>query len=268
MNMIKKYLESIRKYSLPGTHALRQELDAVRESHTAISAKLASVHEDLQRTHEADAQQLADLRQQVRHIESERASAHNQVELLEHSLADAGKRQQATEVHVDSLETKLDEERSRHAANRQTTESSLVRIQEEQQSLLTLQSELANTFHRVAARLLEDRQPRHSPLQLVLLAGVLFVTGTLIGVFAMQGLQDSDQELVTMEQDMRDLRVFMKQHINNQDALLQELTLALNKQTFGEQALAGKQPLEQEADKPQQEVAASGTAGQPDCTGF
>ncbi len=254
MSTIKKYLESIRQYSFPGTRALRQELDAVRESHASVSTALEKVQEDLQRTHEADTQLIAVLRQQVKHIESEHSNAHNQIELLEHSLADAGKRQKTTEAHVDSLETKLEEERSRQEVSRHATQTSLAHMQEEQQSLLTLQSELASSFHRVGTRLLGNEKPQHSLLQLMIIAGVLFVTGTLTGVFTMRGLQDSGQELVAVEQDLRDLRVFMKEHIHNQDALLKELTLALNKQTFGEQALAGKQPLEQEAEKPQQEA--------------
>jgi peptidoglycan hydrolase-like protein with peptidoglycan-binding domain len=252
MNYIKKYLESIRQYSLPGTRALGQELDAVRTAHTAVSAELATVREDLQRTREDDAQLLADLRQQVSHGESERSNARYQVELLERSLTDAGQRQKSTEAHVGSLETKLEEERNRHEASRHATESSLARMQEEQQSLLSLQSDLSNTFHRVATRLLESMQvenekPQHSLLQLMIIAGVLLATGTVAGVFTTQSLQDSSQEFAVVEQDIRDMRVFMKQHIDNQDALLKELTLAMNRQTCGEQAQVGEQPLEHAA---------------------
>ena len=266
MNSIKKYLESIRQYSFPRTRALGQELEAVREAHATVSAELAKVREDLQRTHEADAQLLADLRQQITHIESERSNARYQVELLERSLADAEQRQKSTEAHVGSLETKLGEERNRHEASMHATETSLARMQDEQQSLLTLQSDLANTFHRAATRLLESMQvesekPRHSLLQLIITAGVLFATGTLVGVLTMQSLQDTSQVLAVVEQDIHDMHVFMKQHIENQDALLKELTLALNRQTCGEQALGEEPPLEpgaqtQKADKQQQETVA------------
>ncbi|MDH3899706.1 MAG: transglycosylase SLT domain-containing protein [Gammaproteobacteria bacterium] len=264
MTSIKKYLESIRQYSFPRTRALAQELDAAREAHAAVSAELAKVREDLQRTHEDDAQLLDDLRQQVRHIESERSNARYQVELLERSLADAEQRQKSTEAHVGSLETKLGEERNRHEASMHATETSLARMQDEQQSLLTLQSDLANTFHRAATRLLESMQvesekPRHSLLQLTVIAGVLFIAGTLVGVFTMQRLLDTSQELAVVEQDIHDMHVFMKQHIENQDELLKELTLALNRQTCGEQALGGEKSLEHGAqtpgaDKQQQET--------------
>ena len=265
MNSIKKYLESIRQYPFPGTRALRQELDAARDAHTAASAELASVRDDLQRTRENDAQLLADLRQQVTHSDAERSSAQYQVALLEHSLADAEQRRKSTEAHVDSLAKKLEDERNRHEANMHATETSLARVQQDQQALLILQSDLGNTFQRVATRLLESLQvenekPRHSPLQLMMIAGVLFITGTLAGVITMQSLQDSGQELAVVGRDIRDMHVLMKQHFANQDALLKELTVSLNRQTRREQALVGKQPPEhaavkQGADKPQEPVA-------------
>lgn len=263
---LKKYLESIRQYSFPRTRALKQELDAVRDAHAAASTELVTVREDLQRTREDDARLLADLQQRVSHSESERTNARYQVELLERSLAAAEQRQQSTEAHVGSLETKLEEERDRHEASMHATETSQAGMQEDQQSLLTLQTDLANTFHTVATRLLESLQvvnekPRHSLLQLMIIAGVLFVSGTLAGVVTMQSLQDSGQELAAVGQDIRAMHVFMKRHIDNQDALLKELTLALNRQTCDEQAHSGEQPLEhtaqmQGADAQQQESVA------------
>lgn len=258
MNWINNYLESIRHYPFPGTRALRQELDAVNASHATVSAELATVQEDLQHTREDDAQLIAGLRQQVSQSESERGNARYQTELLQQSLADAEQRQQSTAAHVNSLETRLEEERNRHEASRHATEASQARMQNDQQSLLALQSGLSNTFQQVAARMLENKPPRHSPLQLMLIAGSMFVTGTLAGVLAMQNVQDSGQELAVVQQDMRDLRVFMKRHIENQDALLKELTLALNRQTFSTQTQDGEQPLgqaaPQEADTPPPET--------------
>jgi peptidoglycan hydrolase-like protein with peptidoglycan-binding domain len=266
MHYLKKYLDSIRHYSFPRTRALEQELGAVRDAHADVSAELATVREDLQRTREADEQLLADLQQRVTHSESERSNARYQVELLERSLADAEQRQKSTEAHVGALEAKLEAERNRHEASRLAEETSLARIQEEQQSLLTLQSDLANTFHHTATRLLESlqsksKQPQHSPLQLMIIAGVLLLTGTLAGVVTTQSLQDGGQELAAVGQDIRDMHAFMKQHIDNQDTLLKELTLALNRQACGEQALFGEQTpehtvLTQEADQLQQEAMA------------
>ena len=264
MNTLKKYLHSIHQYRMPGTRALQQELDAVREAHAADTAELAKVREDLQHAHDADVELLADLRQQIKQVKSERRHAHHQVELLERSVTHAEQRQKFTEAHVTTLEAKLEEERNRYEASIQATEARQAQLQAEQQSQLARQTELANTFHRVSTRLFESIQEgknrqRYSLLQLIVIAGVLFASGTLVGVLFMPRPQDTGQELVAVERDIRDMRGFMKQHIDNQDALLKELALKLNRQTSTEQVLLGERPLQlevltQATDTPQQEA--------------
>ncbi|MGB5427516.1 MAG: hypothetical protein WBN95_12095, partial [Gammaproteobacteria bacterium] len=264
MNTLGKYLHSVRQYSLPGTRALQQELEAVREAHAAVSAELAKVRADLQHSHEADDQLLADLRQQIKQVKAERRNAHNQIELLERSVAHAEQRQKFTESHVETLEAKLEEERRRHEENMQATEVRQAHMQAEQQKQLTRQTELANTFHRVSTRLFETLQEgnsrqRFSLLQLAIIAGALFLSGSLLGLLFHKGPQDSNQSLVMVERDIQDMRGFMKQHIENQDALLKELAVKLNKQTSTEQLLLGEKPLQLEVltpatDTQQQEV--------------
>ncbi len=251
MNTLGKYLHSVRQYSLPGTRALQQELEAVREAHAAVSAELAKVRADLQHSHEADGQLLADLRQQIKQVKAERRNAHNQIELLERSVAHAEQRQKFTESHVETLEAKLEEERRRHEENMQATEVRQAHMQAEQQKQLTRQTELANTFHRVSTRLFETLQEgntrqRFSLLQLAIIAAALFVSGTLLGLLFHKGPVDNNQSLVMVERDIQDMRGFMKQHIENQDALLKELALKLNKQTSTEQLLLGEKPLQLE----------------------
>jgi hypothetical protein len=247
MKTIKKYLEAFRQYSFPRTRALRQELDSVREAHAGVSAELAVAREELQHTREEDAQLLADLRLQLRDIESQRSTARYQVELLERSLADAEQRQKSMEVQVDSLETRLEEERTRHDANLYATENSLSRIQKEQEYLLSLQSGLANSFQDAATRLQESLQAageksRHSLPKVALIAGVLFAAGSLVGVFALQRLQDSGNGLAIVERDIHEMSLFMKQHLEKQDVLLKKLTLALNRQSCDAQETAGSIP--------------------------
>ena len=407
MSSLKNYLQSIRQYSLPKTRALEQELDVARKAHAAVTADLAEVQEKLQRTHEDDAQSIADLQQQVRQIESERGNALERVGQLQRSLEDAGQSQRSTEEHVASLEATLEEERSsaraqagqlgssladaeqsrksteehvtvlevmleeergsararveqlqrsleeaeqsrkttaeqmaaleatleeerssahirveqlqrsledaeqsrkstaeqvaaleaklegerssaharleqlqrsladaeqnqksknehvsaletmledehkRHEANMQATEARQAQIQTEQQTQLTRQTELASTFHRVSTRLFESQQEgnkkqRYLLWQLVIIAGVLFVAGTVIGVLFTQGSQDSDQEISTVERNIDDMRGFIKQHIDNQDTMLNELAQTLDKKTSAEQLLLGGKPLQLE----------------------
>jgi len=240
MSTLKNYLQSIRHYTSPGTRALKQQLDAVRESHASVSAELEKVRQDLRHRHEDDTRQLADLQAQIKQIEAERTDAHHQIELLERSVAHAEQRQKFTEAHIATLEANLEEERTRHEESLRATETRQAHMQAEQQSQLTRQTELANTFHRVSTRLFESLQEQNSKrqyslLQFIIIAVVLFASGTLVGVFALQGQQDSRQELATFARDLGDLRGFMKQHIDNQDALLKELSQAVNNRFSDEQ---------------------------------
>ena len=249
MSFIKKQLESIRQYSFPRTRALEQELDMVREAHTVISADLEKVRDEQQHSHEDEVLLLADLRQQVKQVKSERSHAQYQTEVLERSLAHAEQRQKFTETHVESLEVKLEEERSRHEASMLATEARQAQMQAEQQTQLQQQTDLANTFHRVSTRLFESIQEtndkrRFSLLQLMIIGGMFLVIGTLIGGFYLQYLRDDGQELTVLKQDISDMRGFMKQHIDNQDALIKELSVTLNSQFTAAQGLVVEESAE------------------------
>jgi hypothetical protein len=236
MSLINKYLAPIRHYSLPGTRALQQELDALREANAALGTDLDTVRQDLQHTRDADDKLLDELRQQIRQIRTERSQAKQQVEQLERSLAHAEHRQKFAESHMDSLEKKLEEERTRHDDNMQVTRTRLIHMQEEQRALLTQQTELTSHLGEIGTRLLDssesgDRSSDYSLMQLVLMSGVLFITGTLLGVLTTQQLQDNGQELAEVSSDLNDLRGFMREHIDNQDTLIAELSLAINNLT-------------------------------------
>ena len=66
---------------------------------------------------------------------------------------------------------------------------------------------------------------------MTVMAGLLFITGTLVGAVTLQGIQDSSRELSEVRLGMSEVRSSIKQHISNQDALLLELTQALNRDT-------------------------------------
>jgi hypothetical protein len=240
MSLITKYLAPIRHYSLPGTRALQQELDALREANAALGTDLDTVRHDLQHTRDEDEKLLDELRQQIRQIRTERSQAKQQVEQLERSLAHAEHRQKFAESHMDSLEKKLEEERTRHDDNMQVTRTRLIHMQEEQRALLTQQTELTSHLGEIGTRLLDssesgDRSSDYSLMQLVLMSGVLFITGTLLGVLTTQQLQDNGQELAEVSSDLNDLSGFMREHIDNQDRLIAELSLAINNLTMSGQ---------------------------------
>jgi hypothetical protein len=172
-------------------------------------------------------------------LDEERNSQHDQLAQVQRMLADAEQRHKTAETHVASLESRLDEQRSRHEASQHATETSLSRLQDEQQSLLRRQSELTSDFQGIAIglqdlQLVAGGKPQQSRLVSAVITGLLLVTGVLAGVFIMQGLQDRSQELALVEQDIRDMRGFMKERIDKQDAALNDLARTLNRQVTGE----------------------------------
>ena len=196
-------------------------------------------------------------------LEGERSIARERAEHLERSLADAEQRRKATEEHGAALEARLEEERRRHEKSIRDTEARQAQMQAEQQVQLTQQTELANSFHGVSTRLFESLQEkkskqRYSLLQLMSIAAALSVISTLIWILFLHPAQDSNQELALVERNIDDMRGFTRQHIDNQDALLKELALNLNKQASAEQMLLGEKLLQleeltQATDTPRQE---------------
>jgi hypothetical protein len=248
---------------------------SIEERETALEAKLKEEHSNARERVEYLERSLADAEQRQKSteehvasleakLEDERSKARERVEYLERSLTDAEQSRKSTEEHMASLEAKHEEERSRHEESIRATEARQVHMQAELQSQLTRQTELANSFHGVSTRLFEsvqekNKKQRYSLMQLMTIAAVLFVTGTLIGVLFLQPTQDSNQELALVERNIDDMRGFTKQHIDNQDLLLKELALNLNKQASAEQVLLGEKLLQleemtQATDTPQPEA--------------
>ena len=219
---------------------IESERAPVREQIEHLERSLAKVEQRQQST-QAHADALGT------RLDEERSSVRDQLAQMRHLLAETEQRQQSAQAHADALETRLGEERNRHEASLHATEASLTRIQEEQQSLLAQQSGLASTLQDVVTRLQDSQQadnakPPPSRLMLALIAGALLVAGSLAGVFMVERLQDRRQGLAVVEQDMRDMRAFMKTHIDKQDAALNELALALNRSVAAGQAPAGESP--------------------------
>jgi peptidoglycan hydrolase-like protein with peptidoglycan-binding domain len=179
-------------------------------------------------------------------IEEQRGNTRNQVEQLQRTLADAEQRQKSTQAHMGSLEAMIEEERNAHKSGIVATENFLVRMQSELETRLKLQTELTDTLQDVALRLQGAIQFQHERLnssvpKLMLMAVVLFITGTLAGVFILQGWQDGGRELAVVERDLDDLRVFVKQHLDKPDALLNERSPAHDGQA-AKQALVEEKP--------------------------
>jgi hypothetical protein len=185
-------------------------------------------------------------------IEEERRNARKQIEQLERALAEAEQRQRTMEAQVGTLESMLREERDSHAAGIHATEAFLSRMQTEQETHVKLQSELTDTLQDVTMRLqgtlqLQNNKPQSSLLKLMVIAVVLFLTGALAGVLTLQSRQDIDRELAVVVREIRDMRDYLMRHVDNQDTVLNELSLLLNRKTVDEQTVVEEQPPAPEA---------------------
>ncbi|MDX1697129.1 MAG: transglycosylase SLT domain-containing protein [Thiohalobacterales bacterium] len=104
-------LEAISQKAFPRRHALERELADLREQHAHTLTELGGVRDELLQTRAQDDQQLADLKQQLADINTERKGAEARARQLESSLAEATTRQQGAEQQIESLEQRLTENR-------------------------------------------------------------------------------------------------------------------------------------------------------------
>lgn len=230
-------LQTIRRKAFPKRYALETELSGLREEHAHTVTELGSVRDELSHTREQAARQLADVQQRLSVAQSERKAAQDHVQLLETSLAEAATRQQGAEQQIHSLEAKLDQTRSQHEASVGQTEETLSRLQAEQQSLLTLQTGLAKTFHEVGKQMLESAQtrtppPRLSPLQTALLGLLLFLSGALVsGLVVRYAVPATD--LTPLRDSIVNLQQLMRMQVDSYDDLLNFLKESLDRETAG-----------------------------------
>ena len=82
----KTALQSLRRYRLPHTRALEQELERVSADHRAVSTQLEQVRDEFGHAHDSDMQQIMLLQSQLNDIEYDRNAARKQAQLLESSL--------------------------------------------------------------------------------------------------------------------------------------------------------------------------------------
>ena len=226
---------------------LQQQVSQIESERNNASEQVEHLKSALADSEQRQSSMEADVSMLDAKLEEERSNARMEVEQLERALADAEQRQKSTETHVGMLETMLEKEHNSHEAGIHATETFLARMQSDQETHAKLQSELAANLQDITMRLqgtlqLQRNRPPFPLLKLVVMAVVLFVTGTLAGMFILKSRQDGGRDLAVVERDVDDMREFMKQRIDNQDAMLNDLTLALNRQPASEQAPVGKTP--------------------------
>lgn len=221
-------LLSIKQFSLPRTRALRQELDEVRAEHAQVSAELIQVREEYLSTRDSDHQQIVALQLQINHIEADRDHVRKQSQLLEISLQQASQRQEQYEQRMRVLEAQLEEARHQHESNLYLSRDVLQRMQSEQKSLLSLQSDMSRTFHEASHELLkslhEQVRPRLSILQMSAIAGLLFLSGALAAALVLHDTRNDQPNLSGISNGISELQLLMQAHFRTHDELLKKLT--------------------------------------------
>ena len=228
-------LEAIRRKAFPKRYALEAELTELRAAHVQVSSELDAVRGELSDTRAQDARQLTELQQQMTVIAGERKAATERVHLLETSLAEAGARQQDAEQQIRSLEKKLDDTRGRYDATIGQSQETLLRLQTEQQNLLTMQTDLAGTFHEAGRQLLESvqarsPQPRYSMWQTMAMAGLLFLSGALLSGLLMRN-DTQPVDIAPLADGIVDLQRLMQSHFGSYDELLKILKEQLERES-------------------------------------
>jgi soluble lytic murein transglycosylase-like protein len=225
-------LQSIRQFSLPHTRALRQQLDEVSARHARVETELVQVREEAARTRESDQQQIAGLQLQLSHIEVDRDHARKQAQLLDATLQQAAQHQQQTDQRVHALEAQLEEARHEHESNLYLTRDVLQRMQAEQKSLLSTQSDMTHTFQEVSTELLQslhrESRSRFPLLQFALVAGLLFIAGALTTALVLRDSSNSQLDLGGISKGIDELQLLMQAHFRTHEELLEKLTRVLD----------------------------------------
>jgi len=184
----KTALQSLRRYRLPHTRALEQELERVRAENEAVSAQLEQVRDEFGHAHDSDMQQITLLQSQLNDIEYDRNAARKQAELLESSLeqvrADFERAHSSDIKQITALQSQLvqlDTERTNARQQAQLLEGSLAQATQRQE----------DTEQRIGAleSQLEQARSRHE-------------SELSVARDALASLQSEQQSLLGMQSDM------------------------------------------------------------------
>ena len=145
------------------------EYTAVTQKSHTLATDLEDLRNELNSTRNSHLELLADLEPQLDGIEAERAGTRDQLQALENSLTEAVSRHSDTKQQLNALERQLVGERERRRATLNTFEEKLTRLQIEQESLINIQSGLADSL-------------RKNRRWATLAVGAAFLVGALAGI--------------------------------------------------------------------------------------
>ena len=158
-----------------------------QKSHT-LATDLEDLRNELNSTRNSHLELLADLEPQLDGIEAERAGTRDQLQALENSLTEAVSRHSDTEQQLKALERQLVGERERRRATLNTFEEKLTRLQIEQESLINIQSGLADSL-------------RKNRRWATLAVGAAFLVGALAGITKIRDAEKDIPEQAAVTSD-------------------------------------------------------------------
>jgi len=110
-------------------------------------------------------------------------------------------------------------------------------------------------------------RPRQSVFQVVVIAGLIFLSGILAGALTIRSFKDSPPDFSEINQSINGLQFSVKQHLKSHDELLIELTAALNRVIKDEAVpgtVSGSESIETEIIEQQSPESESGPASDPE----
>ena len=164
------------------------EYTAVTQKSHTLATDLEDLRNELNSTRNSHLELLADLEPQLDGIEAERAGTRDQLQALENSLTEAVSRHSDTEQQLNALERQLEGERERRRATLNTFEEKLTRLQIKQESLINIQSGLADSL-------------RKNRRWATLAVGAAFLVGALAGITKIRDAEKDIPEQAAVTSD-------------------------------------------------------------------
>lgn len=205
-------LQYVKRHAFPRAQALEQELNVVKAESRSIMEELEQLREEFASSRQRDAQRIDHLNKELVKASIERNLEQDRIRNLETSLAEAALNQEDSKQYISSLESRLEETRNQHQASLNLGREALTRLQAEQHDLLGLQTELSQAIHDIGQQTLETMTqiradvPRLSLAHMALMAGLLFLSGSMTSALVMSFLRQPTVNLSGLDEEIRELR--------------------------------------------------------------
>ncbi|MEZ5541803.1 MAG: transglycosylase SLT domain-containing protein [Pseudomonadota bacterium] len=217
---------------------IESDRDNAQAQAQGLEQSLAELRAEFARSHNADTEQINALQARLVQLEADRNSARQQAQLLDAELRQSREREQTTEQRLQLLESQLERTHDRHESELSVARAAFASLQSEQQSLLSMQSEMTRNFSDASQVLVKSVQTvaRPSLWQMVLLACLLFLSGALATALVLRESREPQLDLARVSASIDGLQSMMQTHFRTHEELLTTLTRLVDGLTVEEPA--------------------------------